>query len=192
MTPAAYREAAAHLQSVHEMSERRACRVLRFDRTSMYYQATRPADTELRERLKTLASKRRRFGYRRLHVLLRREGHPVNRKRVQRLYREEKLTVRRRGGRKRAKGMRRPIEVPLQPNQRWSLDFVSDQMTDGRRLRILTEVEPKVGVATTARASAWRCWPTPRSAGCGSCASSTPSGVAEAARRPLSATTARS
>ena len=70
----------------------------------MRYRATRPADTELRERLKALAQERRRFGYRRLHVLLRREGPAVNRKRVQRLYHEEKLTVRRRGGRKRAMG----------------------------------------------------------------------------------------
>jgi putative transposase len=105
------------------------------------YQATRPADGALRERLKALAQERRRFGYRRLHVLLRREGHAVNRKRVQRIYREERLTVRRRGGRKRAIGTRRPIETPLLPNQRWSLDFVSDQMTDGRRFRILTVVD---------------------------------------------------
>ena len=141
VTPAAYREAAALLQSAHGMSERRACRVLGVDRTSVRYRGTRPADTELRERLKALAQERRRFGYRRLHVLLRREGHAVNRKRVQRLYREEKLAVRRRGGRKRAMGTRRPIEVPLQANQRWSLDFVSDQMTDGRRFRILTVVD---------------------------------------------------
>jgi putative transposase len=141
VTPAAHREAAAHLQSAYEMSERRACRVLGVDRTSIRYQATRPPDTELRERLRTLAQERRRFGYRRLHVLLRREGLAVNRKRVQRLYREEKLTVRRRGGRKRAMGTRRPIEAALKPNQRWSLDFVSDQMTDGRRFRILTVVD---------------------------------------------------
>jgi putative transposase len=141
VTPAAHREAAAHLQSAHGMSERRACRVLGVDRTSVRYRPTRPADTALRERLRALAQERRRFGYRRLHVLLRREGHAVNRKRVQRLYREEKLTVRRRGGRKRAMGTRRPIEVPLQANQRWSLDFVSDQMTDGRRFRILTVVD---------------------------------------------------
>lgn len=141
MTPAAHREAAAHLRSAHGMSERRACRVLGVDRTSVRYQATRPPDAELRERLRALAQERRRFGYRRLHVLLRREGHTVNRKRVQRLYREEKLTVRRRGGRKRAMGTRRPIEIPLQANQRWSLDFVSDQMTDGRRFRILTVVD---------------------------------------------------
>jgi putative transposase len=67
------------------------------------------------------------------HFLLRREGHAVNRKRVQRLYREERLAVRRRGGRKRAIGTRRPLETPLVANLRWSLDFVSDQMTDGRR-----------------------------------------------------------
>ena len=94
------------------------------ERTSVRYQAMRPADTELRERLKALASERRRFSYRRLHVLLRREGYAVNRKRVQRLYREEKLTVRGRGGHKWVMGTRRPMEVPLQANQRWSLDFV--------------------------------------------------------------------
>ena len=141
VTPAAHREAAAHLQSAYEMSERRACRVLGVDRTSVRYQATKSDDGALRERLKALAAERRRFGYRRLHVLLRREGHAVNRKRVQRLYREEKLTVRRRGGRKRAMGTRRPIEAALAVNQRWSLDFVSDQMTDGRRFRILTVVD---------------------------------------------------
>ncbi len=87
----------------------------RGDRASVRYQARRPDDGELRERLKALAQERRRFGYRRLHVLLRREGHVVNKKRVQRLYREERLTVRRRGGRKRALGTRRPMETPRRP-----------------------------------------------------------------------------
>ena len=141
VTAAAHREAAAYLQSAYRMSERRACRVLGVDRSSVRYEATRLDDGVLRERLKVLAGERRRFGYRRLHVLLRREGHAVNRKRVQRLYREEKLTVRRRGGRKRALGTRRPPEAALASNQRWSLDFVSDQMTDGRRFRILTVVD---------------------------------------------------
>ena len=141
MTPAAHREAVAHLRSVYEMSERRACRVLGVDRTSVRYRATRADDGVLRDRLKALAQERRRFGYRRLHVMLRREGYAVNRKRVQRLYREEKLAVRRRGGRKRATGTRRPLEVPLVANQRWSLDFVSDQMSDGRRFRILTVID---------------------------------------------------
>jgi putative transposase len=141
VTPAARREAAAHLQSAHQMSERRASRVIGADRSSVRYRSVRPDDGPLRERLKALAQERRRFGYRRLHVLLRREGHGVNIKRVQRLYREEKLTVRRRGGRKRALGERRPMETPTIANQRWSLDFVSDQMTDGRRFRILAVVD---------------------------------------------------
>lgn len=141
MTPAARREAAAHLRSAHGMSERRACRVIGAERSGVRYRATRPDDAVLRERLKVLAQERRRFGYRRLHVLLRREGHVVNRKKVQRLYREEKLMVRRRGGRKRALGVRRPIEMAGAPNARWSLDFVSDQFTDGRRFRILCVVD---------------------------------------------------
>jgi len=141
VTPAARREAAAYLRRAFEMSERRACRVIGTDRTSVRYQATRPDDAALRERLKALAQERRRFGYRRLHVLLRREGHAVNKKRIQRLYREERLTVRRRGGRKRAMGTRRPIATPVRANQRWSLDFVSDQLTDGRRFRILAVVD---------------------------------------------------
>ena len=95
----------------------------------------------MRERLKALAQERRRFAYRRLHVLLRREDRAVNKKRVQRLYREEGLTVRRRGGRERAIGTRRPIATPLAANRRWNLDFVSDQLTDGRRFRILAMVD---------------------------------------------------
>ncbi len=118
VTPAAHREAATHLQSFYEMSERRACRVLGTDRASVRYQATRPDDGVLRDRLKALAQERRRFGYRRLHVMLRREGHAENRKRVQRIYREERLTVRRRSGRKRAMGTRRPLETPSRSTAR--------------------------------------------------------------------------
>jgi putative transposase len=88
-----------------------------------------------------LAHERRRFGYRRLHVLLRREGFAVNHKRLFRLYREERLMVRRRGGRKRALGTRAPMLVPRWPNDRWSLDFVADQFIDGRRMRILVVVD---------------------------------------------------
>ena len=123
------------------MSERRACRLMGADRTSVRYRSTRPPDTVLRDRLKALAHERRRFGYRRLHVLLRREGHKANHKRIWRLYREERLNVRKRGGRKRAIGLRAPIVVPMRPNERWSLDFVSDQMTDGRRFRIFAMVD---------------------------------------------------
>ena len=141
VAPAAERDAVAHLQSGFGMSERRACRVLGCCRMTMRYQALRIDDAALRERMKAIAHERRRFGYRRLHVLLRREGHLVNHKRLFRIYHEEKLGVRRRGGRKRVMGTRAPMLIPTAPNQRWSLDFVSDQMTDCRRFRVLTVVD---------------------------------------------------
>jgi putative transposase len=141
VTPAARRDAVAHLRKAFEVSERRACKILDCCRMTVRYKAVRSEDPDLRERMKAIAHERRRFGYRRLHVLLRREGYVVNHKRLFRLYREEKLAVRRRGGRKRAIGSRAPMLVPLAPNERWSLDFVSDQLTDGRRFRILTIVD---------------------------------------------------
>ncbi len=95
----------------------------------------------MRRRLRELAGERRRFGYRRLLVLLRRESVVVNHKKLRRLYREERLQVRRRGGRKRALGTRAPMTVPVAANQRWSLDFVSDALSDGRRFRILAVVD---------------------------------------------------
>src|SRR5215472_6332376 len=170
VTPAAGREAVAHLRGGFAMSERRACRVVAVDRSSVRYRHRRCDDNRLRERLKALAEERRRFGYRRLWVLLRREGHTVNRKRVYRLYKQERLMVRRRGGRKRAIGVRSPMPLPEAPNQRWSLDFVHDQMTDGRRLRILTAPESPKGDSHSSsshsgllrRASGWVAPPHPR------------------------------
>ena len=141
VTPAAKREAVAHLCTAFDMSERRACRSIDCVRMTMRYRSRRRDDSELRQRLRALAHERRRFGYRRLHVLLRREGFTVNHKRLFRLYREERLTVRRRGGRKRAMGTRAPMLVPQLPNERWSLDFVADQFIDGRRMRILIVVD---------------------------------------------------
>jgi putative transposase len=141
VTPAARREAVAHLQIAYEVSERRACSVLGADRTSVRYRSYRPDDAAVRARLRELASVRRRFGYRRLHILLTREGIVMNHKRLRRLYREERLQVRRRGGRKRALGTRAPMALPQGPNQRWSLDFLSDAMTDSRRFRILAIVD---------------------------------------------------
>ena len=141
VTPAARREAVAHLRSVHEVSQRRACSVVAADRSSVRYRSVRPDDGAIRERLQALAASRRRFGYRRLHLLLDREGVHLNHKKLRRLYAEERLQVRRRGGRKRALGTRAPMAVPDGPNQRWSLDFVHDAMADGRRLRILTVVD---------------------------------------------------
>jgi transposase InsO family protein len=100
------------------MSERRACRVIDADRKSVRYQSRRPLETELRARLRELANERRRFGYRRLHILLRREGVMINRKKTQRLYQEEGLAVRRRRSRRRAVGTRAPAPVLALPNQR--------------------------------------------------------------------------
>ncbi|WP_407117037.1 IS3 family transposase [Bradyrhizobium sp. LMG 9283] len=139
--PAAKRKAVAHLVDVYGMSERRACKAIGCCRMTIRYKATRADDAGLRQRMRAIAQERRRFGYRRLHVLLKREGYLVNHKKLFRLYREERLAVRRRGGRKRAIGTRAPMMAPIAPNDRWSLDFVSDQLTDGRRFRILTVVD---------------------------------------------------
>ena len=137
VTPAAEREAVAHLVEHHEVSQRRACEAIGVPRSSMRYRSRRPEDTELRQSLRTLANERRRFGYRRLHQMLKREGWNVSLKKVRRLYAEEKLQVRRRKGRKKAQGMRVPAPIPQGPNQRWSLDFVSDVFAHGRRFRVL-------------------------------------------------------
>jgi putative transposase len=123
------------------MSERRACRLIRADRKTVRYRSRRPRDDALRGRLRELAAEQRRFGYRRLHILLRAEGHVLNRKKTQRLYREEGLTVRKRKSRKRATGMRAPILVEARPNARWSVDFVHDQLSNGRRFRILNVID---------------------------------------------------
>ena len=112
VTPAARREAVAYLRVTYEVSERRACSALGADRTSVRYRSSRPNDAVVRVRLRELASIRRRFGYRRLHILLTREGIAMNHKKLRRLYREERLQVRRRGGRKRALGTRVPIAIP--------------------------------------------------------------------------------
>ena len=141
VTPAGKRKAVVHLREEFGMSERRACKAIGCCRMTMRYQTTRADDASLRQRMRAIAQERRRFGYRRLHVLLKREGYLINHKKLFRLYREEKLTVRRRGGRKRAIGTRAPMLDPMMPNDRWSLDFVSDQLTDGRRFRILTVVD---------------------------------------------------
>ncbi|MHC2389328.1 transposase InsO family protein [Bradyrhizobium liaoningense] len=111
------------------------------DRASVRYRNGRADDAAVRARLRELAAIRRRFGYRRLLVLMRREGLVMNHKKFRRLYREERLQVRRRGGRKRALGSRAPMAIPQGANQRWSLDFLSDAFADGRRFRILAVVD---------------------------------------------------
>lgn len=121
--------------------QRRACALVGIAPRVFRYRSRRPDDAGLRQRLRDLSSQRRRFGYRRLHLLLKREGVTVNWKKLYRLYKEERLTVRKRGGRKRALGTRAPMAIPQDPNQRWSLDFVSDTLVDGRRFRILCVID---------------------------------------------------
>lgn len=140
MTPAVKREAVAQLKSLFGLSEGRACRIAGADRKMVRYQARRAPDMELRGRLRELANERRRFGYRRLFVLLRREGEPSGINRISRLYREEGLTVRKRKARRKAIGTRAPILVEARPNARWSLDFVHDQFAGGQRFRVLKVV----------------------------------------------------
>lgn len=123
------------------LSERRACGLAGISRTVMNYDPKPDDNEELRSRIIELAQVRKRFGYRRIHALLRREGIKVNTKRVYRLYTEENLSVRRR---KRKKGIaveRDPLVLPDFPNEVWSMDFVMDQLANGNRLKLLTIVD---------------------------------------------------
>ena len=119
------------------MSERRACRTIGCERMTIRYRSRRPDDLALRERLRALARERRRFGYRRLHVFLRREGFVVNHKRLFRIYREERLMVRKRGGRKRALGTRAPMLVPQLAERSVVARLCLRPVHRGRRFRIL-------------------------------------------------------
>ena len=140
LKPAARREAVMKVMERHGLSQRRACELVGLDRSTLRYRCRRPDESALRQRLRELAAQRR-FGYRRLGWMLAREGHALNHKKLYRLYREERLMVRRRRGRKRALGTRAPMALPIRINQRWSLDFVSDTLSDGRRFRILCIVD---------------------------------------------------
>ncbi len=120
------------------MSARRACGLTGCTRAAFYYRAHPREGRALRLRLRELAGARPRFGYRRLYVLLRREGWPVNHKRVYRLYGEEHLAVRTRRRRKRASHLRVIPPRPTRPNEQWGMDFMADRLEDGRRIRILT------------------------------------------------------
>lgn len=119
---------------------RRACRLLQIHWNSYYYQPRPDRNVEIRKRLKELADQRRRFGCRRLHVLLKREGHEVNHKRIERLYREEGLSLKRRK-RKRISHIRLELPKVTKPNQYWAMDFVSDTLFYGRRIRALAVID---------------------------------------------------
>ena len=109
--------------------------------SSYYYRHCRQDDNALRMRLKELAATRVRFGYQRLHVLLKREGWVVNHKKVYRLYSEEGLTVRTKKRKKIASRARNPLQRARQTNEQWSMDVVSDALMSGSRFRVLTIVD---------------------------------------------------
>ncbi len=120
----------------------RACRVVQLSTSSYYYKAVPdPEEMALRHRLRELAGVRVRFGYRRLTIMLRREGWLVNAKRVFRLYREEGLGLRRKFAKKRVSVVRGPYVKPERMNQLWAMDFMADRLEDGRSFRILTLID---------------------------------------------------
>lgn len=141
VTAAQRRGVVTHVRKAAGLSERTACRFVGVSRSTVQYRHKRPEDRGLRKRLRELAEDRRRWGYRMLHVLLEREGHELNHKRVYRLYREEGLQIRRRRRRRRAVRARRSMELPSASSVRWSMDFVHDQLASGQRLRCLTIVD---------------------------------------------------
>jgi putative transposase len=130
------RDLAKYLLNGYKVSVRRVCDILSASRRRINYISTKIDDPKLRKRLKELALERRRFGYKRLAILLKREGFYCNLKKVYRIYKEEGLSVMKRKGRKRAIGTRTPLPKPDKINQVWSLDFMSDALSDGRRFRI--------------------------------------------------------
>lgn len=126
--------------SKFDISQRRACRLVDVDPKTVRRELV-PDHPEIRERMREIAAERRRFGYRRIGLMLEREGITMNHKKLRRLYGEEGLAVKRRRGRKRATGTREPIPEPAGPSARWSLDFLSDVFGDARRFRILAVID---------------------------------------------------
>ncbi len=139
-----------YVQSTHGVSERPSCAALAFDRMSVRYQSTRADQTPLIMRIRDLAQTRIRYGYFRIYILLRREGWKVNHKRVYRLYREDGLSLRLKRPRRHVSAARRERQpAATAANQLWAMDFVSDALFDGRRLRALTVVDAYTREALT-------------------------------------------
>ena len=140
--PAARRAVVHQVRERYGISERRACQLVGIGRSTLrYHRRTHREEESLRQRLRELAAARPRFGYRRLHVLLRREGVIVNHKRVERFYREEGLAVRRRRRKRVARDGRGRAALPGRPNQQWGVDFISDALAWGRSIRLFTVVD---------------------------------------------------
>jgi putative transposase len=131
-----------HLRTSYRISIRRACRAFPLDRSTYHYKPRRPEQAPLRKRIREIAETRVRYGYRRVHVLLRREGWRVNHKRVRRLYQEEGLQLRNKSPKRKVSAkLREDRTVATAPNECWSMDFLSDQLFDGRKVRVLAIVD---------------------------------------------------
>ena len=134
--PAARKQIASHMIDHHQLSERCACKLAGVSRTAYRYRAAPKNDEELRSKLRELAGKHKALDYPMLHSMLKSEGLVINPKRTYRVYAEERLQLRTRR-KKKLDRPRQPMTVPIAPNIRWSMDFVSDQLSNGRRFRIL-------------------------------------------------------
>jgi len=131
-----------YVVSHHRISQRRACRLVKQHRSNQYYRSVKDPRHDLRLRMREIAKVRVRYGYRRVHVLLRREGWQVGRNQAYRLYREEGLQLRSKLPRRRKMAVLRHERIrPRRPDEAWSLDFVADQLADGRKFRALTVVD---------------------------------------------------
>jgi putative transposase len=139
-TPRLRGDAALAAMSRHGLSQRRACRLVGVDPKTVRREP-KPDNPEIRGRMREIAGERRRFGYRRIGLMLEREGITMNHKKLRRLYEEEGLAVKRRRGRKRATGTRAPRNAPQRAGERWSLDFLSDVFEPGCRFRILAVID---------------------------------------------------
>lgn len=133
--------AVAHVTASFGLSIRKACLLVDLSRTAYGYEPNRSDDTSLRQRMREIAAERKRFGSPRLHIMLKREGLVINHKRTERIYREEGLALRRKRRRKGAAGARVIMPAPERPNQRWSMDFVTDSLVTGRRFRAFAIVD---------------------------------------------------
>ena len=141
MKPRLRRELAEWAEEAHQLSQRRASRLIPVDRMTLRYEHHRDPQEALRVRLRELAGSRVRYGYRRLTVLLKREGWEVNAKRIYRIYTEEGLIVRTQKRKQRAQRQRVPLGQAARPNHKWSMDFVLQRLPDGRWIRVLTVVD---------------------------------------------------
>ena len=140
MKPSSKRAVIGYLQKAYQLSQRRACRLVQLSRKAANYQPRRPTDWLLRKRLKELGEQYPRYGYLLLHAMLKAEGLVVNKKKTYRIYRELGMQVRTKR-RKKLVRPRVPMLLPTRLNERWSLDFVSDQLSHGRRFRVLNIVD---------------------------------------------------